>query len=113
VFQAHKFLEHRPELAERIRTTPSARAALQEATRLRRLQRADWFDVNVGLMEWVLELKFTQHAHLARMLHATGDAELVEDSPVDAFWGVGADGQGQNELGKALMRLRERMRARL
>lgn len=29
------------------------------------------------------------------------------------FWGVGKDRQGRNELGKALMRLRERLRESL
>jgi len=29
------------------------------------------------------------------------------------FWGIGKDGQGLNELGKALMRLRERLRESL
>jgi predicted NAD-dependent protein-ADP-ribosyltransferase YbiA (DUF1768 family) len=33
-------------------------------------------------MERVLELKFQQHPHLAEMLIRTGNAELVEDSPV-------------------------------
>jgi ribA/ribD-fused uncharacterized protein len=113
VFQAHKFLKHRPELAERIRTIPSAREVLREATRLRQLQRPDWLNINVSVMDRVLELKFTQHVQLGRLLCSTGDAELVEDSPIDAFWGVGADGRGRNELGKALMRLRARIGTRL
>lgn len=28
----------------------------------------------------------------------------------DSFWGIGKDGTGKNELGKALMRLRDRVR---
>ncbi|KAH9932398.1 uncharacterized protein B0H18DRAFT_1116047 [Fomitopsis serialis] len=93
LFQAHKFIDTQPELAERIRHLPSARAALEEAGRYRKFQRTDWFDVN-----------------LRDMLLGTGDAELIEDSPVDSFWGCGHDGQGRNELGKALMRLRDKMR---
>lgn len=81
-------------------------------------------------METVLKLKFTQHQDLKQMLLNTGDAELVEvcqyhhpstcrvhhffkkkkDSPRDWFWGIGADGTGNNELGKALMRLRGELR---
>lgn len=34
-----------------------------------------------------------------------------KDSPRDWFWGIGADGTGSNELGKALMRLRDELRA--
>lgn len=61
---------------------PTPRAALQEATRRQRQRRHDWFDVNVGIMDAVLEHKFTQHAELRRMLLGTGDRELIEASPV-------------------------------
>lgn len=33
-----------------------------------------------------------------------------QDSDKDSFWGVGADRKGRNELGKALERLRDRLR---
>ncbi|KAH9932363.1 uncharacterized protein B0H18DRAFT_987775 [Fomitopsis serialis] len=111
LFQAHKFMPSQPDLAERIRLLPGSRDALQEAGNLRPLQRADWFDVNVRVMEDVLEAKFAQHFSLRDMLLQTGDSELIEDSPVDSFWGCGQDGLGRNELGKALMRLRDKLRA--
>ena len=64
-------------------------------------------------------------------LLSTGDAILVEvshfipfprlsvsdilapfqASEQDAFWGCGLDGKGRNELGKALMKLRDELRA--
>ncbi|GJE95754.1 NADAR family protein [Phanerochaete sordida] len=110
LFQAHKFLDARPDLAERIRNAPSARAAREEATKLRQYQRGDWFNVNLGLMEQVLETKFTKHAVLRDMLLSTGDVDIVQNSPDDGFWGCGGDHQGRNELGKALMRVRTRLR---
>lgn len=61
-------------------------------------------------MDDTLWLKFNQHPDLRAELLATDDAELVEDSQKDSFWGVGADGRGHNELGKALERLRTRLR---
>jgi len=66
--------------------------------------------VNVKKMDETLLHKFTQHADLKRMLLSTGEAELVENSDKDSFWGVGADGLGRNELGKSLERLRAKMR---
>lgn len=69
-------------MAELIRNMPTPRAALQEATRRQRQRRHDWFDVNVGIMDAVLEEKFTQHAELRRSLLGTGDKELIEASPV-------------------------------
>jgi diaminohydroxyphosphoribosylaminopyrimidine deaminase/5-amino-6-(5-phosphoribosylamino)uracil reductase len=66
--------------------------------------------VNVQKMDETLWHKFTQHSDLKEELLSTGDAELVEDSDKDAFWGVGSDRRGRNELGKALERLRTRLR---
>jgi len=66
--------------------------------------------VNVQKMEETLSYKFQQHPQLKHMLLATGEAELVEDSDKDSFWGVGADRKGRNELGKALGRLRTGLR---
>ncbi|GJE86572.1 NADAR family protein [Phanerochaete sordida] len=110
LFQASKFLDADPQLSETIRTAPSARAAFDEASRSRRLQRADWFKVNISVMDKILEAKFSQHSKLRDMLLGTGDREIIEASPIDAFWGYGEDRQGRNELGKALVRLREQLR---
>ncbi|KAK0236142.1 hypothetical protein EDD85DRAFT_631094 [Armillaria nabsnona] len=110
LFQSFKF-EHRPSLAKHIRTcSERPSVAFSEARRFQPEVRADWKAVNISKMEVALYLKFTQHGDLKREILATGDAELVEDSPKDAFWGVGLDGRGRNELGKALVRVRERIR---
>jgi len=110
LFQAFKFMNTDPVLAELVRTQPSARGARTEAGCQRARQRPDWFDVNVEVMDTVLRAKFTQHGELREKLLGTGNRELIEDSPDDVFWGIGRDGQGRNELGKALMRLRGRLR---
>lgn len=70
--------------------------------------RADWDDVRVDVMRTVLRAKFADPA-LRALLLATGDAQLVEDSPRDAFWGAGAGGAGKNMLGKLLMALRAQL----
>ena len=65
--------------------------------------------------------KFSQNPELKSFLLSTGDAKLVEASPVDRIWGVGlaendpgitdeAKWQGLNLLGKALMNVRARLR---
>ncbi|KAI0300494.1 DUF1768-domain-containing protein [Multifurca ochricompacta] len=112
LFQAFKFMDTDPALAERIRRLPTARMAQQEAKRQLHRQRADWLEVNVAIMDKVIAAKFAQHRSLRHSLRSTGSRELIEDSPVDWFWGIGSDGRGRNELGKALMRLRERLHAR-
>lgn len=63
--------------------------------------------------------KFKQNEKLGKILLGTGDKQLVETSPNDRLWGVGfnsdeAEGNedqwGENRLGKALERARERLR---
>ncbi len=50
--------------------------------------------------------KFTQHADLKQKLLATEHRLIVEDSPVDPYWGVGENGDGLNMMGLLLMELR-------
>lgn len=65
-------------------------------------------------------LKFTQDPGLKTLLLDTGSRELVEASPRDRIWGVGFGAKnagkrradwGLNLLGKALMEVRESIRA--
>ncbi|KAJ7471407.1 hypothetical protein B0H11DRAFT_1730053 [Mycena galericulata] len=111
LFQSFKFQPHRPKLAEHIRTcSERPSVAFSEARRFQPEVRSDWKDVNIQMMDLALWHKFTQHESLKKELLATEDAELVEDSDKDSFWGVGADRRGRNELGKALERLRTKLR---
>jgi ribA/ribD-fused uncharacterized protein len=73
--------------------------------------RSDWYMVKADLMRRADTAKYTQNPELAARLLATGTAEIVEDSPYDDFWGVGADGQGANWAGRILMEVRETLRA--
>ena len=59
-------------------------------------------------MDDVLYQKFLQHADLRTLLRNTFPADLLYVEPGDPFWGEGA-GTGMNELGKSLMRVRERL----
>jgi hypothetical protein len=68
--------------------------------------RADWDAVKDRVMYDALMAKFTQHAHLRALLLATDDAELVEHTANDSYWGDGGDGSGRNMLGRTLMRVR-------
>jgi len=67
--------------------------------------REDWHDISMSVMEDLLRQKF-QNPELKAKLLATGDEELVEGNTWgDRFWGV-YQGQGENRLGKLLMKIR-------
>jgi N-glycosidase YbiA len=107
-YQAQKFAG--TEYEERIRNVPSPMAAAKMGRSRKYPLRGDWEAVKEGVMRTALEARFTQNPALKRLLLSTGDARIVEASPVDAYWGAGKDGQGKNRLGVLLMELRERLR---
>ena len=72
--------------------------------------RPDFNEVKDQLMKTCLLAKFRHHPDLKLQLLDTGDNELIEDSKVDAYWGIGEDGNGQNKLGKLLMEIRSELR---
>ena len=72
--------------------------------------RTDWHDIRLKRMMEVVSAKFLQNKDLAEKLMETGNAELQEKSN-DRFWGIGRNRDGQNELGKMLMGLRETLKA--
>jgi len=79
----------------------------------RRVQlRPDWEAVKVGIMEEIVRAKFMQNEDLKWRLLSTGDAYLEEGNTWhDICWGVDAKtGEGQNHLGRILMKVREELR---
>lgn len=72
--------------------------------------RPDWDQVKYNVMLECVLAKFEQHKDLQELLLSTDNEELMEDSPIDSYWGCGADGKGQNNLGKVLMEVRRRLR---
>ncbi len=72
--------------------------------------RDDWDDVKLDIMEEIVLQKFIQYPDLEEKLLATGDVELIEGNRWgDTFWGM-SKGEGRNELGKILMKVRETCR---
>src|SRR4051812_15736717 len=73
-------------------------------------QRPDWERVKFDVMERCVRDKFTRNPELRGKLLATDDAYLEEGNTWnDRIWGV-YQGQGENRLGKILMKVREDLR---
>ena len=68
--------------------------------------RSDWEQVKDEVMFKAVLQKFETHRELRTLLLSTGAEEIVENAPGDYYWGCGADGSGQNKLGKLLMEVR-------
>ena len=100
--------------------TPKQAKAL--GREVRAFHSATWDAARVDAVVRGNLAKFSQNPHLWRYLDATGEAVLVEASPVDRIWGIGlaeddprarrpAEWDGLNLLGFALMDVRDRLRA--
>lgn len=105
-YQAQKFIDSSHGVWESIALAPSAHAAFKIAEQYAQQRRAEWSDVKVEVMRTILRLKVEQHEYVRRKLMESGTRRLVENSWRDDFWGVGADGKGQNMLGVLWMELR-------
>jgi ribA/ribD-fused uncharacterized protein len=118
-FQAMKFeagseIQIGPEsfipIRKHIHDQPTPMKAANEGRRRDFPLRSDWEQVKDQMMYNALRYKFTQNPVCKQALLDTGDAELIEASPVDYYWAEGADGTGKNMLGKLLVKLREEIR---
>ena len=104
-YQAMKF--ESAALQEKVRLTDHPGAAAKMGRDPANPLRADWDDVKDKIMYEVVYAKFTQNPACKMTLLETDPAYLIEDSPVDYYWGCGSDNSGLNKLGKVLMQVRD------
>ena len=109
-YQAASFMGSDEELVEKIKKSHSADEAQRIAYANRDKRREDWDDVKISIMEELLRLKIEQNPYVKKKLLQTGDYMIVEDSPKDDLWGWGPNRNGQNNLGKLWMKLREELK---
>lgn len=103
-YQAMKFFD--PEVQEQVRLCQGPGRAADMGRRRDLPLREDWEEVKDDVMRKVLRAKFEQNDAIRRILMDT-NCYLIEESPVDYYWGVGADRSGKNMLGRLLCELRE------
>ncbi len=113
-YQACRF-PHMPDVQRLIIEQHSPMTAKMRSKRYRKDSRLDWDMVRVKTMRWCLRVKLAQNWNeFGRLLLATGERSIVEQSRKDDFWGakLTEDGTltGMNVLGRLLMELRERLK---
>jgi ribA/ribD-fused uncharacterized protein len=112
LYQALRFPDF-PEVQELIRTEKSPMAAKMVSKPHRhQSSRKDWDVVRIDLMYWCLRVKLTCNFNMfGELLRKSRNAEIVENSSKDRFWGavpVNDDYlQGQNVLGVLITKLRQ------
>jgi N-glycosidase YbiA len=110
-YQAQKFLGTKFEdLMVQIQTAPTPEIAAQIGRKLEHQPHPDWEYRKREVMYRAVSQKFTTHLSIQQILIETENAEIIEDSPGDYFWGCGIEGNGANHLGRILMQVRDRLK---
>jgi ribA/ribD-fused uncharacterized protein len=116
LYQACRF-PHLPEIQLEIIGQHSPMTAKMKSKPHRKDSRPDWDDVRYKVMRWCLRVKLAQnYEEFGRLLLATRDRPIVEQSRKDDYWGAKLADEagdtliGQNVLGRLLMELREKLK---
>lgn len=107
-YQAAKFSD--PKIRQEIKEARSAHNVKIIGGKYKEKQRNDWFDVNLKIMEEIVRAKLSQHEYIQEKLLASDDRELIEALPYDSYWGWGPNKDGENNLGKIWMKLRNELK---
>lgn len=103
-FQAQKFAGTQYE--EWVREASGPGEAAKRGRDRSKPLRKDWEEVKDDIMRKAVLEKMKQHPEVLEKLLSTGTEEIIEDSPVDYYWGCGKNRTGKNMLGKILMEIR-------
>lgn len=104
-YQAQKFAKGSA-IHHDVAEAMSAHEAMTLARQYKTAMLPAWDDVKRAIMKDIVAAKLSQHKYIQRKLRETGNRELIEVSPIDAYWGWGPNKTGRNELGKIWMELR-------
>jgi hypothetical protein len=109
-FQAQKFVKTERTWFDKIREVKTPKEAAKMGRDRKHPLRKDWEQVKDEIMQQGVLRKFETHADIREIILATGDELIIENSPIDYYWGCGKDGSGKNRLGEILMTVREILR---
>lgn len=115
LYQACRFPDL-PDVQREIIAQHSPMTAKMKGKPHRKATRRDWDNVRHNVMRWCLRAKLAQHyKEFGRLLLATKEKPIVEQSRKDEYWGAilmqnGETLVGENVLGRLLMELREALK---
>jgi N-glycosidase YbiA len=111
-YQAHKFQGTKLEyLMAEIHAVSTPELAAKIGRTAQYQPHPDWDLRKCELMYRAVRQKFSQHLDIQQILLDTLEIEIIEDSPIDYFWGCGIDRTGANQLGQILMQVRADLQA--
>jgi len=95
-----------PYFQENIRVAQSPETAKDLSNKRENMWLPNWQEIHLSVMKVALQAKFSQNKDLMKLLKSTKPHQLTYEFN-DPILGNGKDGEGQNELGKMLMEIRD------
>ncbi|KDR85880.1 hypothetical protein GALMADRAFT_52849, partial [Galerina marginata CBS 339.88] len=109
LFEAMKFIDTWPDIAEIVRICPDVNSVHPCATKFEEFKRADWTTSHLDVLDEVLLTYAQQHPDLASRLLDSHDAKITYAGS-DEYWSISQGEKGHNVVRDALVRIRERIR---
>lgn len=106
-YQWKKFANSNPEIANKIFEAISPNEVKKISDAHKSEIASEFCSSKIEIMEEILRAKTAQHEKVRRILEESGNKTIIENSPIDSFWGAGPDGTGENVLGKLWMKIRD------
>ena len=106
---AYQTLRMVPDAQKKIRETKSPLDAWRLAQKCKKENKLDSAVNKDELMEQIFRAKLVQHSDIKDILLESEDRELLKVYDTDYYWGTGADGSGENKMGKLWMKLRDEL----
>jgi len=106
-YQAMKF-EDAP-YQEKIRLSSTVEQAAKLGKSWLKKKRPDLKQVRTTLMTRAIYIKCKTYSEVQNRLLEITEKKIVENSQFDYFWGCGRDHRGENQFGKVLMNVREKL----
>ena len=107
-YQAQKFIDYNTKIRIQNAETPKIASVIGRDRNLN--LRSDWEEVKQDVMFDAVYYKFKQNKDILQKLLDTGDAKIIEATVKENYWGCGPNNDGQNNYGKILVKVREKLR---
>lgn len=107
-YQAQKFMDSDTKIRIQNAETPKIASIIGRDRKLN--LRSDWEEVKQDVMFDAVYYKFKQNRDILQKFLDTGNARIVEATVKENYWGSGPNNDGQNNYGKILIKVREKLR---
>lgn len=107
-YQAQKFMDSDTKIRIQNAETPKIASTIGRDRKLN--LRSDWEEIKQDVMFDAVYYKFKQNKDILQKFLNTGNARIVEATVKENYWGCGPNNDGQNNYGKILIKVREKLR---